>query len=1088
MGGITFRPWAVVAGRLRAALAGSEDRPPWPCFPTAGLTKVAVIRRGSRLRHPAAEGGFHGLLAAVLVAGACLAAPTPEPPWSEELVHDIVADARTHGDPRRGAVVFGLATSACTSCHRVGDRGGQVGPELTTVATCRTAEEIVEALWWPDRTVRPEHRALAVVDAAGRAFQGVVREDSPERLVLVDATGAVHTLAVAEIDERRDIGSLMPKGLLAGMSPTQRRDLVRYLIELGRTPGLEQVAHGPVAFTPPHGPLRPEAWPHARHAVNRERVYDWYTRQALHFRSHDPPPVIVPEWPGIDGGRHGHWGNQNDQDTWRDGRWNDTDLGSLQCWAFKVPAGAGGGNAGRTLPRAVCLRLGADGDLNACFNPDTLEIEAVWTGGFLRFAEQRHGFLAPAEPAGALVERPSHPDLPRGTIDYHGFYRHGPRVIFSYAIDGVEMLDSPWAEDGRFERVIAPAAEHPLAHLTRGGPPRWPQTFVVQGTLGTERPYAIDTIPLPFDNPWRALLFCGGHDFFSDGSAAVCTMQGDVWRVDGLDESLREVRWRRMATGLNRALGLVVVDDEVHVQCGDQITKLVDLDGDGEADFYEAVSRAVPPSTGHDYNCGLERDSAGTFYTASHRSLLRVTPDGTRADVLATGLRNPDGLGLLPDGTLTVPVSEGDWTPASAICLVRSGTEPVPNFQGRQPAWPLVYLPRGLDNSSGGQVSVSSDRWGPLGGQLVHLSFGTCTHFLVLRDEILGDANGGRVVGAGVGSGRSQGAIVPLPGEFRSGVHRGRFAPHDGQLYVTGMNGWGSYAIEDGCFQRVRWTGDPVMLPSGFRMHRDGVVLRFTGPLDPAVASRPECHFAQCWNYRYGPGYGSREYSPSHYGTPGHDPLRIAAAEVLPDGKSLFLALPDIQPVSQLHLLVTVAADETREVFATVHALAAPFRDSAAAARIIHAHPLERDLALLDRIVPNPWTKRIAGARAVELAAGPNLSYTRRELRARPGEALSLSFRNPDAVPHNWVLVKPGALARVGDLANRLIADPDAVARHYVPQSDDVLTWTSVAAPGATQTIHFTAPAAPGRYPYLCTFPGHWMVMNGELVVEAPVE
>jgi putative heme-binding domain-containing protein len=1011
----------------------------------------------------------------VCVLDACLAAPVTELAWSEPLVAEILADARAHGDPRRGAIVFGLATSACVSCHRVGDRGGQVGPELTKVATCRTAEEIVEALWWPDRTVRPEHRALAVVDAAGRVIQGVVREDSPDRVVLVDASGAVQALEAAEIDERRDIGSLMPKGLLAGMSPVQRRDLVRYLIELGRTPGLEQVAHGPEPFAPPHAPLRPEAWPHAGHFVNRERVYDWYTRQALHFRGRDPLPVIVPEWPGIDGGRHGHWGNQNDQDTWRDGRWNDTDLGAVQCWAFKVPAGAGGKNAGRTLPRAVCLRLGDDGGLHACFNPDTLAIEAVWTGGFLRFVEQRHGFLAPAEPAGPLAELPRGPNPPGGTIHYHGFYRHGPRVIFSYAVDGVEMLDSPWAEDGRLERVVAPAAEHPLVHLTRGGPPRWPQTFVMQGTLGTERPYAIDTIPLPFDNPWKALLFCGGHDFFSDGSAAVCTMQGDVWRVEGLDDTLREVTWRRIATGLNRALGVVIVDDQVHVQGGDQITRLVDLDGDGEADFYEAVSRAVPPSTGHDYNCGLERDPAGTFYTASHRSLVRVSPDGARADVLATGFRNPDGLGLLPDGMLTVPVSEGDWTPASAICAVRPGTEPVPDFQGRSPALPLVYLPRGLDNSSGGQVFVSSDRWGPLGGQLVHLSFGTCTHFLVLRDEVRGDA----------GDARLQGAIVPLPGEFRSGVHRGRFSPRDGQLYVSGMNGWGSYAIEDGCFQRVRWTGDPVMQPSAIRAHRDGVVVSFTAPLDSAVASRPELHFAQCWNYRYGPGYGSREYSPSHYGTPGHDPLAIAAVEVLPDGRSLFLALPGIQPVSQLHLLVTVAPDVTREVFATVHALAPPFRDAASAARPLATHPILRDLALLDRVVPNPWAKRLADARPVTIAAGPNLSYTVRDLRARPGEALALSFRNPDAVPHNWVLVKPGALSRVGDLANRLVADPDAFVRHYVPESDDVLVWTSVAEPGATQTIHFAAPSAPGRYPFLCTFPGHWMVMNGELVVEA---
>ena len=106
----------------------------------------------------------------------------------------------------------------------------------------------------------------------------------------------------------------------------------------------------------------------------------------------------------------------------------------------------------------------------------------------------------------------------------------------------------------------------------------------------------------------------------------------------------------------------------------------------------------------------------------------------------------------------------------------------------------------------------------------------------------------------------------------------------------------------------------------------------------------------------------------------------------------------------------------------------------------------------------------------------------------QPLTALAPTAAGLTSKENSWVLVKPGALSRVGDLANRLVADPDAFVRHYVPESDDVLVWTSVAEPGDTQTIHFAAPSAPGRYPFLCTFPGHWMVMNGELVVEAPAD
>ena len=71
----------------------------------------------------------------------------------EQFGHAILTDARANGDARRGAGVFSVATSACTSCHKVAGQGGIVGPELTTVAKCLTPEEIVESLLWPDRLV-----------------------------------------------------------------------------------------------------------------------------------------------------------------------------------------------------------------------------------------------------------------------------------------------------------------------------------------------------------------------------------------------------------------------------------------------------------------------------------------------------------------------------------------------------------------------------------------------------------------------------------------------------------------------------------------------------------------------------------------------------------------------------------------------------------------------------------------------------------------------------------------------------------------------------------------------------------------------
>jgi putative heme-binding domain-containing protein len=989
--------------------------------------------------------------------------------YSDALVKELLADVQAHGDARRGAVVFGDAASACLSCHKVGKQGGDVGPDLSMVGLCLAPEAVVEAVFWPSRTVKPEFKAVAVEDGKGRVTQGIVKNETATELDLKDALGKLHHISKKEIAERREIGTLMPDGLTAAMTAEQRRDLVRFLLELGKTEGLEHL-HEPASFTYSREPLRPEDWPNRTHRINHDRVYDFYSREAEHFRARRPLPLLLPEWPGLDGGSYGHWGNQND-DVWRDGRWNQTDLGSLQCGVFRA--------GGLTVPRGVCVRLGDRGELAACFNPDTLQIEALWDGGFVRFSDHRFGFMDGIRPAGRLLPAPERTKFSQPFV-YRGFYRHGPRTVFAYRVGGVDMLDAPWVRDGKFVRDIAPADKHPLAHLTRGGRAQWPQVIATNGTLGAGRPYAVDTITPPFKNPWNALLYFGGHDFFADGSAAMCTMQGDVWRVEGLDDTLKNVRWRRIASGLHHALGLVVVDKSVYVLGRDQITRLVDLNGDGEADFYECFCNAyVTSPAGHDFICGLERDAAGNFYTASgNQGLLRISPDGKRADVLATGFRNPDGLGLTPAGLITVPCSEGEWTPASMICEMTPGAKAAPHFgyggprDGKPPELPLAYLPRGLDNSSGGQVYVSSKQWGPLQGQRVHLSFGAATHFLLLRDEL---------------GGQAQGAVVPLVGDFRSGAHRGRFHPLDGQLYVSGMSGWGTYGADDGCFQRVRYTGGLVQLPSRFHVHRNGILIEFTQPLDRAFVEKAEHHFAQCWNYRYSSGYGSPEYSPSHYGLPGHDPVPIASVLLRPDGRSLFVEMPDLQPVNQLHLSLGIAEGRACDLFITVHKLGKPFRELPhyhEATQPLAPHPILKDLAFAAKRVPNPWQKPILNARELRVDAGKNLTFAKPTLRAKAGEAVRLTFANPDVVPHNWVLVRPGTLRTVGEMANRLIADPDAAARNYVPRADDVLVYTDVVSPQGTTAIHFRIPEARGRYPFLCTFPGHWMVMNGELLVE----
>ena len=262
---------------------------------------------------------------------------------------------------------------------------------------------------------------------------------------------------------------------------------------------------------------------------------------------------------------------------------------------------------------------------------------------------------------------------------------------------------------------------------------------------------------------------------------------------------------------------------------------------------------------------------------------------------------------------------------------------------------------------------------------MLHFSFGAGAYFLVLREKV---------------DGQPQGAAVPLPGEFLSGAHRGRFNPKDGQLYVSGMAGWGTYTPADGCFQRVRYTGEPVQLPVAFHAHENGVLVTFSRPLDRDVAEPPNRHFAQAWNYRYSAGYGSPELSTRHPGQPGHDPLAIRSAHVLADGRTLFLEIPDLQPVNQLHLHLQPGRGRRRS---TCSRRSTGWRRRSPGSRAtgrsprrsppIRSWPTWSPCRTSRRRTPGAG--RSAAPAPITIEAGKNLSYSVRSFKVRAGEPIA---------------------------------------------------------------------------------------------------
>jgi type 1 glutamine amidotransferase/cytochrome c2 len=464
------------------------------------------------------------------------------------------------------------------------------------------------------------------------------------------------------------------------------------------------------------------------------------------------------------------------------------------------------------------------------------------------------------------------------------------------------------------------------------GPAHWTAEITTKGSLGTEPgPYVIDTFTMPFDNPYKALLFVTGHDFFANGDVALCTVHGDVWRVSGVDDKLTKLTWKRYSTGLFQPLGLKIVDDKVYVLGRDQITRLHDLNGDGEADFYENFCNLAKTSpAGHDFSTCLETDAAGNFYfLAARDGLMRVSRDGSKIESLATGFRNPNGMAIGPGDVMTVSPQEGDWTPASNITEVRQGGYygfGGPHVAPDRPLGydpPLCWIPRRQDNSSGGQTWVDSDRWGPLRGQMLHLSYGQCRVMLVVREKLGPDVLGGSAI--------AQGGVVDFPNFFSSGITRGRFSPHDGQLYVTGLKGWTSAATQDGCLQRLRYTGKPVDLPVRCRTMKNGLAITFTRPLDKETAEDPDSYQLEQWNYHYSATYGSPDFKVSNPKQEGHDEVEVASATLL-DPQTVFLEIPNLKPVMQLSVRYALKARDGAEVRQalnyTIHAVGTEAMDA----------------------------------------------------------------------------------------------------------------------------------------------------------------
>ena len=437
-------------------------------------------------------------------------------------------------------------------------------------------------------------------------------------------------------------------------------------------------------------------------------------------------------------------------------------------------------------------------------------------------------------------------------------------------------------------------------YLTDSLKPFWPQTVATRANLSTAKDaYVIDDIPLPLDNPWKRNVRLADIAFFKNkpGEAATVTLDGDVWLVSGLAGDLQEVKWKRFASGLHEPMSICIRDEEIFVFDRNGIWKLRDTDGDREADVYEmfcnrfsqtAETREFPnpmklaPDGSFVISKGGQQ---GTTLGKHNGTVIRVSPDGTKFEVIGWGLRQPF-IGVNPKtGLVTASDQEGNYTPTTPLQIIRDHqyygflTELQPREKYPQTiADPLTWIPHPVCASGATQVWLADAKMGTVNDELIHISYNKPELFRVLMNNRFS---------------KPQAAVVGWMQNLDFPTLNGAINPADGQLYVTGFQVWGTTVKRISGLARIRSTGEPRVLVKEVTAMDKGVLLKFNLPLDKTAACDVANYSIERWNYQRTSKYGSPHLKLD--GTPGQEWMQPSSAYLSKDATSVFIGIPDMK-------------------------------------------------------------------------------------------------------------------------------------------------------------------------------------------------
>jgi len=396
----------------------------------------------------------------------------------------------------------------------------------------------------------------------------------------------------------------------------------------------------------------------------------------------------------------------------------------------------------------------------------------------------------------------------------------------------------------------------------------------------------------------------GGIDWLSDGTMVLCLWDADgsVYFLKGADgDDPEQIEVTRFAAGLAEPLGVRVVDDRIFVLQKQELTELIDHDKDGVADDYRCVCSGWDVTANfHEFAFGLVYKD-GYFYfnlatainpggASTHPqvpdrgSVVRVSPEG-KYDIVARGLRTPNGIGFGVDGEIFVTDNQGDWLPVSKVMHYKPaafyGSHSV--LEDVSKNWPVtqpvVWLPQGEIGNSPGEVTPFN--FGPYKNQMIHSDV---TH------------GGLKRVFAEKIDGNYQGVVFRMTQGLEAGINRVRQGP-DGALYVGGIGStgnWGQEGKKKFGLQRLTYNGKPTFEMLAIRAKSNGIEIEFTEPLPEGMGWSPDRYDVEQFWYEPTPLYGGPKMDQER--------LDVKSASVSDDRTRVFLELEGMEPLHVLYV------------------------------------------------------------------------------------------------------------------------------------------------------------------------------------------